>query len=441
MDSSSTSPTKTRTQTDLDNDKNLLNVISTSGNIVEVNKLIDCGADVNGCIFYELTNTKLTALMLAAYSGHEKIVLALINVGADVNTENEDGWSALSLAAKQGHLAIVNILLHHITLDSFNDPILFCQTTHPLCVAAKNSHLEIVLALLPKFKIASWNIITPLDLLKTPLIRISKFNHPAIIEIYTTILSRFDPATLDNTRDNVGNNILMLSVLGKHTAMLYALLSVNADVNAKNSHNHYTALMMAAKTDDFEMMSILIQAKAYVITALAVTFTHETIFLLLSALPPKRVLALKKSAAFKGVFSDCIKEVNEIRDNIFHSLFILQTGAKARLPTDLLKLIFSYDQKKYPEWYQLRLQDEVQAMSSRVIQVLTQKNKAKRAAKANPTAMQLPPLSPTFLPIAAALAETPSTYLPIVDQMAALTIHANNEKADEKKRPKQKKSS
>lgn len=42
--------------------------------------------------------------------GHLEVVKLLIDYGADVNGATQEGWSALDLAVKYGHMEIVEIL-------------------------------------------------------------------------------------------------------------------------------------------------------------------------------------------------------------------------------------------------------------------------------------------------------------------------------------------
>ena len=52
-----------------------------------------------------------SALMLAAYNGHEETAEWLISQGADVNSIDESGNSILMGVAFKGHLSILNLLL------------------------------------------------------------------------------------------------------------------------------------------------------------------------------------------------------------------------------------------------------------------------------------------------------------------------------------------
>jgi len=50
-------------------------------------------------------------LLEAARAGDYDLVLSLINSGADVNTQNEQGATALMLAALNGHTEVLKILI------------------------------------------------------------------------------------------------------------------------------------------------------------------------------------------------------------------------------------------------------------------------------------------------------------------------------------------
>ena len=51
-----------------------------------------------------------TALHIAAMEGHPAAVKALLKAGANVETKDNHGWTALSLAVMRGDTAIVKLL-------------------------------------------------------------------------------------------------------------------------------------------------------------------------------------------------------------------------------------------------------------------------------------------------------------------------------------------
>ena len=78
-----------------------------AGKIKTVAKLLEKGADVN-----EQDEDGKTARMNAAYWGYTKVVKLLIEKGADVNKQvPEYGFTALMYAAEEGHLEVVKLLL------------------------------------------------------------------------------------------------------------------------------------------------------------------------------------------------------------------------------------------------------------------------------------------------------------------------------------------
>jgi len=100
-------PTDNSEKTNVKNlNRKLINAAGSYGSIDIVNKLLEDGADVNTA---DANGT--TALMSATYKGLEPVVKVLLAAGADVNTADANGKTALMIAADSGWPAIVDMLL------------------------------------------------------------------------------------------------------------------------------------------------------------------------------------------------------------------------------------------------------------------------------------------------------------------------------------------
>ena len=68
--------------------------------------LIELGADVN-----KRRDNGVTPLSIAALEGHEAVVRALLELGADLNETEDNGGRPLYMAAQNGHEAVVRMLI------------------------------------------------------------------------------------------------------------------------------------------------------------------------------------------------------------------------------------------------------------------------------------------------------------------------------------------
>jgi len=84
----------------------MLTVAATEGHERLVHALLQRGADVN-----HQTSSGSTALMVAARNGRSRVVDALLQHGADINLQTSDGFTALMHAAATGHEHVVDSLL------------------------------------------------------------------------------------------------------------------------------------------------------------------------------------------------------------------------------------------------------------------------------------------------------------------------------------------
>ena len=85
----------------------VLHISAAIGNEKIVKLLLDHGAEVN-----EKFNG-LTPLLLASSNNHSLVAKLLLQFGADVNAQNQDGRSSLLMAVRNEHSELVSLLLSH----------------------------------------------------------------------------------------------------------------------------------------------------------------------------------------------------------------------------------------------------------------------------------------------------------------------------------------
>jgi Ankyrin repeats (3 copies)/Ankyrin repeats (many copies) len=88
---------------------------------------------------------KWTALHAASEGGHLGAVRVLLDHGARMNAQLDDGRNPLHLASYNGHLKVVQLLLERRAASNLNNQ---ADLSHPLCLAAESGHIEVVRAFL-----------------------------------------------------------------------------------------------------------------------------------------------------------------------------------------------------------------------------------------------------------------------------------------------------
>jgi len=101
------------------------------GHEAVVRALIEAGADVN-----QTRDNSSTPLYIAAYNGHEAVVRALIELGADINKANDNGATPLYVGAQEGHETVLRALIE--LGEDINKP--WDNGVTPLYIAAQVGH-------------------------------------------------------------------------------------------------------------------------------------------------------------------------------------------------------------------------------------------------------------------------------------------------------------
>jgi ankyrin repeat protein len=131
------------------------------------------GADVNS-----QNNSGNTALKRASFQGHIETCLLLLDNGALVDAYN--GTTALHIAVKKGHINICHLLLDYGALVNKTK----YEGTTALHIAVEKRHVDICDLLISRG--ADWNVANLED---TTVLGLA-ISHPQILELLTTALSR-----------------------------------------------------------------------------------------------------------------------------------------------------------------------------------------------------------------------------------------------------------
>jgi ankyrin repeat protein len=182
-------------------------------------------------------------LLVAAYLGIDKDVNRFLRDGAYVNTMTMNGSTPLMLAAGQGHLSTVQLLVMHDAGVDKGDK----QGTTPLMNAIINGHAGIVAFLLRSG--ASTAVRDRAG--RTPLLLAAAHNRPAIV---TLLLDKgADP---DGT-DKQGTTPLMAAIYAGHNNIARLLIDKGADVSLRDRRG-FTPLLITVQRGNREMVSYLL---------------------------------------------------------------------------------------------------------------------------------------------------------------------------------------
>jgi ankyrin repeat protein len=203
-----------------------------------------------------------TALYSTLMQGQEKCVRQLIAAGAQVNSEAEDGTTALSLVAERGWTEVAKMLL-----EAKADPNAG-KKNQPLLAAIASKNLELVELLLKaganpnmagSVNFVDARVKTDANYLNhkgrlTPLWFAIYQNQPALVQLL--LKYKADP----NDSQTDGQSVLFQALAD--TNLLAALLEHGANPNVATGDNRYSPLMNAASMGNAEIVALLLQHQA-----------------------------------------------------------------------------------------------------------------------------------------------------------------------------------
>ncbi|XP_023236596.1 ankyrin repeat and SAM domain-containing protein 6-like isoform X2 [Centruroides sculpturatus] len=222
----------------MDNIQRLL-IASQHGNLSIVKKLLDEGISVDS-----QGNEGVTALQYAAANGDNDMLQLLLSHGASVDLPNEYGWTPLMHAAYYGFDSTINILLNHKTKVNTRNKF----GLKPIVIAAWNGHLSTVLLLLEMGAIVDTQIsedhISECEL--TSLMAAVLQGHDMIVQI---LLKR--GVSTNQTVAATGITPLMMGACNGHVQIVNILIEHGAQVNATDicNRNALDIAMMLERTE------------------------------------------------------------------------------------------------------------------------------------------------------------------------------------------------
>lgn len=157
-------------------------------------------------------NDEVTPIFIAAYMGHTEVAKELLKAGADLNVKDNYGNTPFALAAKKGHINMLNLFIDSGKLEINRKKN---TTLSPFYIAAYYGHDKILKSLINKMDV--------------------------------------------NHQDENGYTQLHLAVENEDLKVVEALLKAGANPNVRDKHGN-TPFLLAAKDDNIEMMNLLIDS-------------------------------------------------------------------------------------------------------------------------------------------------------------------------------------
>ncbi|CAG9537947.1 unnamed protein product [Cercopithifilaria johnstoni] len=191
-----------------------------------------------------------TALLDAAYMGHEEIIKILLEAGAAVNYSDMLGWSPLMWAVYKNHYSCAQLLIQfkaHVNLVDEEDSLT------PLIVAAGRGYVTFV-----ELLIGAGAEVNACDKFgSTALIWAARRGYKSIIELLLNAGAELDAVGM------YGSTALMMATRGNFISVVKLILSREPNINIVDQ-NGLSPLAIAAREGYVEIASTFIQLGACV---------------------------------------------------------------------------------------------------------------------------------------------------------------------------------
>jgi ankyrin repeat protein len=213
------------------------------GNLAAVRLFLEKGADPNRAHH----KVQITALHLACGGGLVNVCKELLAHSADLEAQDNQGWTPLMFCAQEGHLDCLEMMLSRQANVNATD--LAGRTC--LMQAARCGHLDVARRL-----IAAGASIDAKSGWATSLVVAATAGHTAIGELLLDHGAEID--TLDAKE---GYSPLMMAAIGGHLEFAEMLMRRGATIDLRTEWN-VTALTMATRGGSSELEQVLIDAGA-----------------------------------------------------------------------------------------------------------------------------------------------------------------------------------
>ncbi|KFX88299.1 hypothetical protein V490_07728 [Pseudogymnoascus sp. VKM F-3557] len=164
----------------------------------------------------------------------------------NINTTDKYGWTPLSLAARDGHEALLKSLLDSdvVGVDAKNS-----EERTPLSLAAENGHEAVVRLLLDSFIVDT----NSRDMEgRTPLSWAAENGHKAVVKLLLVHSSNLD------AKDDGGQTPFSYAAENGHATVAKILLNEGAELDS-DDHGGYTPLVWAARNGHEAVLKLLLE--------------------------------------------------------------------------------------------------------------------------------------------------------------------------------------
>jgi ankyrin repeat protein len=354
-----------------------------TGNLGELNRLIGAGVDVNAKI-----KGGWTPLILAAGNGQIEAVRLLLQAGADANAETEgEKYTALIIALVRGYAQAVKLLIE--AGADVNAQLQDEWGYTALMFASEKGDEELVKILIE----AGANIDARDKRSGTALIKASQKGELSVAKLL--IAAGADVGAKENT----GGTALMIASQYGHPEVARLLIEAKADIDAQ-SDGGVTALMLAAYHGRTEVAKLLIEQGAkvdartprgYKAMLYAVQRGHpEVVDLLEKARPPyaiKQAEQIPKGVTYIKTTDEKNQSTKDHLLDLFHNADSSKTLPKAAacgpfLWQELTEIMDFDKSVGIPMIFKIPTASGTQELEGRVIRLEEQTNRLQLVLKA-----------------------------------------------------------